>query len=316
MNLASLRRKYGSVFITTLENGVVIPWKQLDIGEFIEYSALLEGQSYARATIEDEIFQKCVLDEFIVDDLPVLKAGTVTTVVRDIIENSGPVSIDSLNYALNGFRIVATQAIHQTMILISQAFPAYKPEDIYKLKYADFMLRLAQAEQKLMDLGILQNRINFEDPEKQKQEAPKENKKGAMDLYMEYLEEQGLEKPTERKSAPVPPRRNETDTIITQSDIRASATDMVGHEKEDEGISIDQMTKDANIIYADYMKQMEEGKELDIKTPEDRLAEAQKREEANKAKVAGQHSRQKQAGIAMEEHYADVFKRSRSKKRK
>ena len=130
-DLPSLRRQYGSVFVTNLDNGDVIPWKQLNVGEFLEYSILIENGVYAKATLEDEIFKKCVLDEYVVDSLPALKAGTVSTVVQDILSNSGPGNISELNSTLNVFRSVASQALHQTAAFICQAFPAYKLEDVY-----------------------------------------------------------------------------------------------------------------------------------------------------------------------------------------
>ena len=103
VDLPSLRRKYGPVFVTTLDSGDIIPWKQLNIGEYLEYTILMAGPTYAKETLEDEIFNKCVLDEYIVNILPALKAGTVSTVVKDIIEHSGPGSIQELITSLNFF---------------------------------------------------------------------------------------------------------------------------------------------------------------------------------------------------------------------
>ena len=54
------------------------------------------------------------------------------------------------------------------------------------MDYETFLLRLAQAETKLLQLGILEEPISFNDPVAQ-QTQPVDNKKGAMEMYQEYL---------------------------------------------------------------------------------------------------------------------------------
>jgi len=307
----ALRRKYGSVFVTNLESGDVIPWKQLSIGDYLEYSALLESGVYARATIEDEIFQKCVLDDFIKDSLFALKAGTVSTVVQDIISNSGPESIEDLNTALNGFRGIANQAIHQTASFICQAFPAYKLEDVYAMDYGDFMLRLAQSESKLIQLGALQEPINFRNPseESAEEEKPKEKPK-AMDLYLKYLEQQGESQPV-TTSVPKSDR-----TVITEVQSRSLASQMTGHEKEDENIQTSQMVEDGSLIYKDYLDQLSSGGKLKIKTPEERLVAARERAKANEEEFHRSNKQERLDEVALNRQYEDIFKKKAAAKKK
>ena len=309
VDLPSLRKKYGPVFITTLSGGDIVPWKQLNIGEYLEYSALLGGYLYAKETIEDEIFRKCVLDEYLVDTLPVLKAGTVSTVVNDIIQNSGPVSITDLNNTLHIFRSVASQAIHQTAVLVVQAFPGYKLEEIYEMKYPDFMLRLAQAELKLLQVGILEEQINFEDPEVAANTPPKEEKMGAMDMYLKYMEEQKKHSPAAKQKSTV------EQTIIKGVDSKDLEMEMSGHEKEDEVIQSKGMLDDAAVIYKEYIDQLAAGKDLEIKTPEERIAAAEGRAKVSHQKLNQELVRKRQKEQELEKHYAQILQRSAAKKR-
>ena len=312
VDLPSLRRKYGPVFITTLKNGDVIPWKQLSIGDYLEYSALLSNYVYAKATIEDEIFSKCVLDEYVVDILPALKAGTVSTVVKDIIENSGPVNIQDLNQTLDIFRSVASQAIHQTVVLVAQAFPGYKLEDIYEMNYSDFMLRLAQAESKMLQLGILEEPINFQDPQ-MVSEAPEEEPMRPMDMYLKYLETKGEQKKTQASPVKKPPSENQT--VIRGVDSKDLEMEMSGHEKEDNLLQSKEMLDDAALIYKDYLEQMSAGNKLEIQTPEERVAAAEQRAKNNEQILNKELVRRKKSEEVLEDHYAQILKRAAAKKR-
>ena len=311
-DLPSLRRQYGSVFVTNLDNGDIIPWKQLNVGEFLEYSILIENGVYAKATLEDEIFKKCVLDEYVVDSLPALKAGTVSTVVQDILSNSGPGNISELNSTLNVFRSVASQALHQTAAFICQAFPAYKLEDVYGMDYGDFMLRLAQSESKLLQLGVLQEPINFHDPSEVETESQAvEEKPSAMDLYQQYLDQQETKLPQSNVSSPAA----QNQTVITTSDTRSLEAEMSGHEKEDITTQRSEMIEDGTEIYKDYLDQLSSGGKLKIKTPEERLAAARERAKVNEEAFIKAEKQRKESEKSLEHKYAEIFKKAAVKKK-
>jgi len=298
LDLPSLRRQYGAVFVTTLENGNVIPWKQLTIGEYLEYSSLLEGGVYARATIEDEVFRKCVLDELTIVNLPALKAGTVTTVVQDILRNSGPNTIDELNLALGLYRNVANQAVHQTASLITQAFPAYTLEQVYEMNFNDFMMRVAQAEAKLLQLGILEQPINFHDPTVQVEQAAEEAPKmDAMEMYRKYQEQQEEVQPQQ--------------TIIKDTQMFSNS----GLSDEESGYSTQDLDEETQVIFKDYIDQLNAGEKLRIKTPEERLAEAKIREQEGKQIVSKQLNAEQVHNQALEKQYAEILKRASAKKK-
>ena len=276
MNVARLRRKYGSVFVTSITNGQVIPWKPLTLGEFLDYSELFESQKYSRATIEDEIFRKCVVDNLMVERMSRFTAGIISTVASDILRNSGPETIPELNMGLGLSRLKARQAIHETVPLIAQAFPAYKLEELYELDYATFLLRLAQAESKLLRLGILQESITFEDPQAEEQEElasePEEQStRPSISEIADMLEKQNGTQAKKSK------------TIITASEVTGTQSLLLGHEKEDQILLRGEMLEDAKDIYKDYFDQMEKGKDVDIQSPNERLNAASKRAELNKS---------------------------------
>jgi len=278
MNLARLRREYGNVYITTFPDGQMFPWKQLTIGEFLDYTEMFQNQKYARASIENEIFKKCIVDELLIERMDRFPAGTVFSVVNDILKNSGPETIPELNYGLALSRMKASEAVHETVSLIAQAFPAYKLEDIYNFEYPVFLLRLAQAEAKLLRLGILMEPVIFEEP------VTKE--------MQEMQESQAEEKPHIRPDISAIADRIEesrrrpqsnSKTIISASDITGSESTLLGHEKEDQVLLRQEMVEEAGSIYSEYITQMNKGQDIDIKSPTERLEAADKRAALNKA---------------------------------
>ncbi len=302
MDLASLRRKYGTVFITAISENEIIPWKQLSVGEYLEYSTLLESKQYARATIEDEIFQKCVVDELLISRMDKFHAGTVSSVVNDILKISGPESIAELNVALAVSRLKANQAIHETVALIAQAFPAYKLEDLYNLDYASFLLRLAQAESKLLMMGILEEPIFFEEPE------------------LELEEEEDTEQVTSRPDPDDVARALRTkaqtktgQTVISESEMVGAESVMMGHEKEDQALLRQEMLEDAKHIYGDYFKQMDEGEKINIESPEERLKAADQRATLNKTAFDNAVSQKQEEEQTLLENIARAKQRKAAK---
>ena len=187
--------------------------------------------------------------------------------------------------------------------MASQAFPGYKLEDIYEMKYPDFMLRLAQAELKLLQLGVLEEQVYFQDPEVPNEAPKSEDKLGPIEMYTKYLENQKENSPSTQQ------------TIIKNVDAKSLEMEMTGHEKEDSVIQDKQMLDDASLIYKDYLEQMSSGKKFEIKTPEERIAAAEKRAQENKQSFTNQAERIKKSEEVLEEKYAQVLKRAAAKKR-
>jgi hypothetical protein len=172
---SSLRNKYGKGFLSIVDNHT-IKWNPLSIEDFFYYEALSSDPQNLSIVLEDEIFKKCVTDKYYLDNINILPAGLVSAVVQNIMEHSGPLSIDHFNDLLNQKRQEATQPLNHLATLIIRAFPGYVPEDIYAMSFDTFMLRLAQAESLLMTLKIISEPISLVDTTKQEEPKPKKNK--------------------------------------------------------------------------------------------------------------------------------------------
>jgi hypothetical protein len=80
-----------------------------------------------------------------------MRAGIVPTVVGVIMNNSGPgEDPKAFNNTLDAIRPAVDSINSQIVMLICRAFPAYKPEDIYKMPWEDVVLRVVQAERILL----------------------------------------------------------------------------------------------------------------------------------------------------------------------
>ena len=95
--LYKIRKLYGNTYVTVFPDDFVVPWRPLSIGDFMAYHhAYLRGV-IPLSHLEDEIFNKCVVDDAIVAQAPFLKAGIVTTVSQHIWQHSGPRDVTHFN---------------------------------------------------------------------------------------------------------------------------------------------------------------------------------------------------------------------------
>ena len=154
--LVEMRRQYGDVYVTRFDNGLVVPWKALSLGEYLKYDLDITRLFIPAGVLEDELFQKCVLDPSLKDSADQLPAGIITTVVQNIWSVSGPESLDQLSSDFEAARLQVTEGrgsiYHQCAQCIATAF-SYTLEEVYALDYSTFLLRLAQAEQKMLTTG-------------------------------------------------------------------------------------------------------------------------------------------------------------------
>ncbi|MHA2063331.1 MAG: hypothetical protein ACXABY_03000 [Candidatus Thorarchaeota archaeon] len=299
-----LREQHGSVYATVLPDGQTIPWKPLPIGEYLQYEQLLEGQVYPRAILEDEIFKKCVLNQVLVSDIDKLRAGVVAAVVAGIMAHSGPPTPGHLQQMMDLSREAASSVLHELTALTCQAFPAYKPEDLYSLDYETFMLRAAQAERKLLNTGIIHEPITLEvrQPGEQQQRPP----------------------------PPKPPPRNmardweksQKKTVITQHDTMEQQAALIAHEHVDQVITNKEMMKGVPAIYKDYAEKVKKGEKVEIKSEEERRADALARSERNKqrnlkfsqAKKAAEEKIDKKAAALLSARTRKAKRSARAKK--
>lgn len=281
-SIHDFREQYGDVYITEAPDGLVVPWRPLSIGEYFEYEIKFGQGIIAPAVLEDEIFRKCVADEVIVNGLDRLKAGTVTTVVATIMQHSGPVSANDIENALESARHQANQVIHKMVTLICRAFPGYKPEDLYTLNYDTFMLRLAQAEDKLIQNGSLSEPLSLTNqaPEQPTKAQPPVSKKPKVDLGKLAQEYAKQKSPTMTPALPSQPSQK---VVITKSDMQEHQVVAGDSAMPDQQ---DAVASSGQTIYKDYTNQMGTTGKVQIASHEERVAEAKRRKEENDKRYA------------------------------
>ncbi len=299
-----LREQHGEVYVCETSDGLVIPWKPLSIGDFFEYERLFSIGTYSSSILEDEIFRKCVTDPALVKGIDRLKAGTVTTVVAAIMQHSGPSGPDETKQVMDISRNRAQQIHHKMVTLICQAFP-YKPDELYNLDFNTFMLRLAQAEDKLISTGQFKEPLRIgtveELQEEQKPKARRPADRADLNKLKRIYEARKEQEQTTAvppvQSAPVPQQSDEVDyeplnphLTNDKGDIIISSAEMAegkyigasNHRDDEERIQaeqqIDTTIGDAKKIFKDYATQ----DKVQIKSHEERVKLAQERAERNK----------------------------------
>jgi hypothetical protein len=199
--LFEVRQEQGGTFVTAFSDDLIIPWKPLSVGDYIKYHHETIRGAIPPSLIEDEIFKKCVLDDTLVRQMPFLNAGVVSTVVQNIWQFSGPTGIESFNSDIEMARAVLqdshTKAMHQLVQVITLAFP-YKPEEIYNMDYETFVLRVVQAEAKLLEAGMLKEPIRMQEEGQEKGQATRRPQVDAKRLW----EERRMLAQQERKTPP------------------------------------------------------------------------------------------------------------------
>lgn len=287
-----IRQQYGDNFCTFFEDGTEVPWRTLSLKDYLQYDQLIKFNIYPLAQLMDEIFRKCVLNEYLVINIDTIKAGIVDTVARNIFDYSAPTQIQDLETSINIARSVSEHVFHQMIMIICWAFPAYTPDDLYAMDFATCVDRFALAENKLFKLGLITEQFNFNNNLKQQEqpvvEEPKKPTKE--DIMLKYYEQSHIKHSTNTATKKVqqPPKEKPAQpekVVISSKDIKEHMSAYTGHEMEDHALLEHNMVEQTKGIYADYLKQLETTGKLEIKTPEQRKQEALERAKKNEALV-------------------------------
>lgn len=280
--LFKAREKHGDTFATIFPDGLEVPWKCLPIKEYIEYSFSIRRQLYTLDQIEDEIFKKCVTDSSLVRAMSYedggLKAGVVAVVVQNIWEYSGPKDATGISEDLGTARAIIqdpqTKIFHQLLKIISMGFP-YKPEEIYAMDYETLLLRAAQAEDKLLMLGVMKDPIQIEIP-RLEEVKPKiepldakklwEQQQVAINKTLPKVPPPVVEEAVSDKVAKAKEKRwwKESPVLETKpqhginftSERKSQDSWSSGHEKQDEHLERTKMIEDAQKIYKDVLSKL------------------------------------------------------------
>jgi len=295
---SDLREKYGSVYISELSDGILVPWKALSVKDYIDYANDLQRGFITKETIYLEIFNKCVVDDFIKKNINKQKAGTIETVVDHIIRESGPSNPnDFFNAHLNFARNTVNSNIFHTAVgLICAAFPGYKPEEVYQLEYPDLMVRLAQAELHLLRIGYLEEPLAMAELEGENKSPPPKIENSQLksifdrqEQEKQQLEQQAAQRirKNQRKVQEEisPPQKNKTKDgrlVVTKEEMQVRQT--VGDMDEAPFLE-HQMLEEAAEIYKDYLEDVKAGKKVIIKSPEERLKERKMKSKTRQSKL-------------------------------
>lgn len=304
-DLQTLRESYGEkACVTVLPEDIFVPWRPLTLSELLEIERQEAAGLYSQAFVENEIFTKCVLDQFFVKRIRTLPAGDVARVVSNIVSYSRPENPEELENAFNCGREEVNGLIHFFASHICVAFPAYKPEDIYDMDYKTMLLRGAMAEAHLLRTGYITEPFYFLHQEESEPRRPELPRRPTSELASQYKEDR---RPPSISTPPSDYRE-----IISKEDIRKSEMGHSGHET-DPGFSQEQAQKTAS-IYQDYIDDLNAGRELRIKTPEERKAAYMAQiEEVKKVHAVDQ---QKQRKLDKEEMKGLLEVQEREKRRK
>jgi hypothetical protein len=276
--LFEVREQYGNVWVTAFPDGLIVPWQLLPLGKYISYLQDHNRKAIPHVQLEDEIFRSCVLDKSIIRRMGFLKAGVVSTVVHNVWEYSGPTSISSFKADLDTARA-----------MLHADFP-YKPEEVYEMPYDVLMMRVAQAEHKLIELGLQSGPLEiFDRKEEGATKGPKGSKrpqdpeqiaKAAIDAKKLWEQRQGEPEPVvqsvpgdrwwkvspvleanehERKNVKPTPGLDEE--LALDNDERASPPEVRKFLLDSKiGPARDKMVQDARWIYKDLLEGLERKK--------------------------------------------------------
>lgn len=245
------RQTWGNNWLSVFED-LEIPWRQLTLQEFLDYDFLYKTHQYTDTEIEDEIFRLVCLEKFYSENLDKLSSGLISTVVAHTMMVSGPGSVEQISEDLNAARNQTGDFLSSAMALICSVFVAYKPEEVMALNYQEFMKKLALAERRLLEMGVMKEPLTILSSEP----APKaKQKRKDIESKMGNLN---------TASTPVvPPISTSERTVIRKTDM--ASTLFSGHDRTDGVLWQADALSGLELIYPEYFKQMKEGKKI---TPE------------------------------------------------
>lgn len=262
------RKRYGDNWLTTFDN-LEIPWRQLTLQEFLDYDDLFRSGRYTPIEVEDEIFCAAVLESIYIENIDILPAGIVSTVATQIMQISGAQSPEQIAEDLNIARSQVQDFISSAVTMICSVFPAYTPETVYELKYDMFMRRLAMAEKRLFELGILREPLAVLSAEEQitpeQVELPSQRKRRELLETRRAELEKKLGNLNQEISVDHPTPHVKGATVIGKHQMSGRLETDTGHDLMDKALWQHDAAQGLEHIYPEYFKLMKEGKKI---TPE------------------------------------------------
>jgi hypothetical protein len=302
---ADLRELYGEIFVLELPDGQQVPFRLLSLADYFSYSKVIASNIIPKSIIENEIFEKCVVDNVLVKTIHQQKAGTPTVVADTILQYSAPNSSEELSYFINHNRNIVDNILYQIVYYICLGFNGYTPDDILSKNIHEIIFLLALAERKLLETGVLSEPLNFsadDNKGKKRRKKPKVDVSKLRDAYNQQqnqewnihkLRKQGIDSAPktfqEDETPQFPDMNKDGDTVISGRELvhnlNADPTTDSSMEK--------QMLEEAKSIFSDYIGKIKKGEKIKIKDEEERIAEARRRMEENKKRFRQQIKKSK-----------------------
>lgn len=164
------------IYIATLGEDLEIPFCLPSIKEAIRYNQLLSvaGESSFYNIIIEHIFKSIVQDSWIEEaqDIP---AGIPKTIVETALYLSGQSEdyLENTKLLIERYREESANILKTMKRKICSVFPAYSFDDCDNLDYPKLVELFIEAEQILLDNGIISERYSFTTKEQQQQSTMK-----------------------------------------------------------------------------------------------------------------------------------------------
>jgi hypothetical protein len=279
--LFQARKKYGRVYVTLFPDGTLVPWKPLSIQDYLEYIADFQRGFIPNVIIEDEIFRKTVQEPSLIRTMDYLKAGTVSTVVEQIMSFSGPQTIEAFNEDIDLARQMVvsgnSQVVQELTHLTTLAFPT-TPEQVQSQPYEKFILQFARAEHKLLQIGHLKEPVAIQGSDEtsskkqpiesrkpQPIQPPTSPNKPKIDAKSLWEKQQKSTQPNKLSKDKRPVRSSRSPVLeagpkhnidFTTESAEQSLFGLTGHEKVDDHIARSKMLEDTVWIYKDLIQEL------------------------------------------------------------
>jgi hypothetical protein len=146
-NVVAAYKEHGFLYVSQFDWGGVI-WRPLSVAEAELYVGLFKTVPKAKADLEDEIFQDCVVDHpFPTDEKDQWSAGIVTTVAQQILFFSAIKAPNEFLQRLETVRsLVAGDIYTQMYARIMATFPGYTIEQLRNMSLDSVFQKLVLVE--------------------------------------------------------------------------------------------------------------------------------------------------------------------------
>ncbi len=144
-NTFELYGKYKNLYLFNSGRGSVL-FKPLSYEDCETAKRICKNYPALAPIVEDNIWEKCVIEHTLNGTINTLNAGIISTIVRLILGFSNPTSLNDIQHEIDDIRENSKNIREDMIIKICQAFPAYKPEDVEGMEWKTQLKRLVQAE--------------------------------------------------------------------------------------------------------------------------------------------------------------------------